>query len=236
MSPVTVLFDLDGTLTDPAVGILTGLRAGLTAAGIDPGSVGRLERFIGPPLQECFAEVGLGPDGVAVAIAAYRAYYGEAGLYQGTLHAGVLDVLEALSGCGAVLGVATSKPRPYAERIVAHFGLTPFFATVAGPELDGSNRHKHEVIALALAALGAGPGRAAEPGAAVMVGDRSHDMVGARRTGLLPVGVTWGFGSAEELVGAGAAHLVHSPAELGAFLVTRRPGSAGSTRGPGAAG
>jgi phosphoglycolate phosphatase len=207
-----VLFDLDGTLSDPAVGIVAALRAALGATGVELATAGRLERFIGPPLQECFAELGLAPDGVAAAITAYRAYYAEVGLFENAVYPGVADLLASLEGDGFGLAVATSKPATFAVRILDHFGLLDRFEVVAGPELDGRNRHKHEVIALALAGLGA------EPASAVMVGDRLHDVAGARHHGLVAVGVTWGYGTREELVAAGADHLVDTPAELGGLL------------------
>ncbi|MPY94566.1 MAG: HAD hydrolase-like protein [Acidimicrobiia bacterium] len=235
MTARTVLFDLDGTLTDPAHGITAALRVAMGACGVEAAAAGPLERFIGPPLQESFTELGLDAAGVAAAIGAYRGYYTEVGLFENHVYPGVPELLGRLRSAGCAVGVATSKPRPLAERIVAHFELDRYLDV----ELDGRNRHKHQVIAVALAALAAldaghdvGGGRsrrAGQPRPAgpmddrpVMVGDRHHDVTGAIRTGLLPVGVTWGYGSRQELLGAGAAHLVDHPDELDAVLL--RPG------------
>ncbi len=217
-----VLFDLDGTLTDPEVGITASLRHGLAAVGVDPDTVGPLRRFIGPPLQDTFAGFGLDAAGVDAAMAAYRAYFGEVGLYENVLIAGMDEVLAQLQAAGRPLAVATSKPTTFARRIVEHFGLDRFLTVVAGAELDGTNRHKHEVISSALRQLGlpgTGPGSQAGPGDAVMVGDRSHDVAGAAVVGLGCIGVTWGYGSRAELEGAGAAAVVERPADLLDLLV-----------------
>jgi phosphoglycolate phosphatase len=213
-----VLFDLDGTLTDPEVGITTSLRHGLAAVGLDADAVGPLRRFIGPPLQETFAGFGLDRAQVDVAIAAYRAYFGEVGLYENALIPGVDQVLAQLQAGGRPLAVATSKPIGFARRIVEHFGLDRFVTVVAGAELDGTDRHKHEVIASALRQLGP-PRTAAASGPAVMVGDRSHDVAGAALMDLVCIGVTWGYGSRTELEEAGAAAIVDRPAQLAGLLV-----------------
>lgn len=204
-----VLFDLDGTLTDSAPGIFRSVRHALGTLGWpDPGP-DRLRAFVGPPIQESFAALGLSGDAVDRAVAAYRSRFGETGLYENEVYDGIPDVLSALRRAGFDLAVATSKPEVYARRILDHFGLTSSFSAVAGATLDGTLRHKDEVIAACLASLGVDA-----PAVAAMVGDRSHDVAGSARHGIPCIGVTWGYGSAEELAGAGAATLVDRPGDL----------------------
>ncbi len=204
-----VLFDLDGTLTDSAPGIFGCVRHALGVLGWpDPGPE-RLRAFVGPPIQESFAALGLPEDDIDRAVAAYRSRFGETGLYENEVYDGIPDLLAALRRAGFDLAVATSKPEVYARRILDHFGLTPSFSAVAGATLDGSLRHKDEVIAACLASLGV-----EATAVAAMVGDRSHDVTGAARHGIPCIGVTWGYGSVEELTRAGVARLVNRPDDL----------------------
>ncbi len=164
-----------------------------------------LRRFVGPPLQEGFAALGLDPGQVDEAVRLYRERFTDVGLYENRVYDGVPEVLSALSAAGVRLGVATSKPEPFATRIVDHFGLGPF-DVVAGATLDGSRRSKADVVAHALQTLEAG----------TLVGDRVQDVDGARAHGLRAVGVTWGFAEPGELDGADA--LAACPADLLALL------------------
>lgn len=204
-----VLFDLDGTLTDSAPGIFRCVRHALDVLGRpDPGPA-QLRRFVGPPIQESFADLGLAGDAVDRAVAAYRSRYGEVGVYENDVYDGIADLLSTLRRAGFDLAVATSKPDVYARRILDHFGLTPSFSVVAGATLDGTLRHKDAVIGACLASLGVDA-----TAVAAMVGDRSHDVAGAARHGIPCIGVTWGYGSTDELVGAGAVTLVGRPVDL----------------------
>jgi phosphoglycolate phosphatase len=200
------LFDLDGTLTDPGVGIGAAAALALAGLGLEPLSPDQLRAFVGPPLQDSFAALGLTPPQIEAAIASYRGYYGERGLFENEVYPGVPEMLEQLRSEGYVLGVATSKPGPFAERIVEHFGLAGYFATVVGSGLDGSLRDKRDVIEVCLETLGPAP--------AVMVGDRHHDVIGATHHDLPCIGVTWGYGTTTELTEAGAAVIVDQPGDL----------------------
>ena len=206
----TVLFDLDGTLTDSAPGITNAVSHALTALGHEPLPIDELRSFIGPPLQESFAALGLDPD---VALTAYREYFTDRGIYENQVYDGIIPVLGALRARNVELGVATSKPTVYARRILDHFALTPYFSCVSGAELDGTRCHKHEVIADAVERL-----TLTDLSQAVMVGDRAHDVVGAARVGLNCVAVSWGYASDGELAAAGAPAVVSTPADLLTWL------------------
>jgi phosphoglycolate phosphatase len=213
---MNVLFDLDGTLTDPREGIVGCIKHALVALQRSVPNDDVLATLIGPPLRDTFGEL-LGPrsstDEVEVAIAAYRERFATVGMFENTVHKGIPEVLEALSTRGARLFVATSKPRVFAERILEHFDLAKHFDAIYGSELDGRLADKTELVRHALTASSLAPTDT------VMVGDRLHDVVGALRNNVFPVGVLWGFGSEHELLTAGAkkvlsqthelAHLVH---------------------------
>ncbi len=208
------LFDLDGTLTDPRVGITRSVNYALARFGLDVADPDELVGYIGPPLQDSFvAFAGLSTDDAWDAVLAYREYFTETGIFENAVYPGIADVVAELQGGGWRLAVATSKPTVFAERILEHFGLTNGFEVVAGCELDGSRQHKHEVITHALEQLAVAPSPTH-----VMIGDREHDILGAKRVGIASVGVTWGYGSVEELKAAGADVLVDEIADLRSAL------------------
>jgi|SRR5579859_1823022 len=207
-TPAAILLDLDGTLIDPAPGILGCCREALEALGCPAPAEADLRWVIGPPLRESFARLLDGRGDPEEAVRLYRARYGETGLFEAAVYPGVLEALAALRALGSTLLVCTSKARPFAERIVAHFGLAPYLAGVYGAELDGRLEDKGDLIAHLLEAEGLAPE------AACMVGDREHDMRAAARHGMARIGVLWGYGDAAELRGAGATTLIASPAEL----------------------
>jgi phosphoglycolate phosphatase len=213
--PTHVLFDLDGTLTDSAPGIVGCLRQAIAAEGVDLPAEEILLRAIGPPFELGLPAIGVPPDRVLAVIARYREHYEHAGLFDNRLYDGVVEMLDALGAAGVVLGVATAKPEPLARRIVEHFGLTDRFGVLAGAtyERDPGRRTKTEVVAYALAQLGISGGSGV-----VMVGDRDHDVLAARELGLGSIGVRWGYGSVEELTNAGADALAADPAEVVALL------------------
>jgi len=218
-----VLFDLDGTLTDSAPGILGGLRFALTEMGVEVPPESDLRTFLGPPLAVTFAD-RFGFDQVQIdqAIAHYRTYYHHGGELENSVYAGMPEVLDHLQSEGITLAVATSKPTISATRILQHFGLGDAFAVIAGAELDGSRQHKADVIAHALDELSRQSGSTNINTADVhMVGDREHDVLGAAQHGIPTLGVLWGYGSAEELRSAGAKALIHQPSALLPALADR---------------
>ncbi|MFW3170145.1 HAD hydrolase-like protein [Geodermatophilus sp. CPCC 206100] len=203
-----VLFDLDGTLVDSAPGIHASVRHAAAELGLAPPTPAQLRGMIGPPLQDGFALVlGVPPADVPRAVAAYRAHYTAGALLDVTVHDGVPELLAALRADGGTLAVATSKPEPFALRVLAHTGLLPAFASVHGATLDGAVRHKDQVVAAALAAHPDGR----DP---VLVGDRAQDVLGAAAHGLPCIGAGWGPAEVDELEDAGAAVVVATPAEV----------------------
>lgn len=207
-----VLFDLDGTLTDPFEGISQSAAYALAVLGLPPLTRDQQRAFIGPPLQDSFGALGLAEGDVAVAIAAYRERYGQDGLFKSAVYDGIQEMLTALIERGSLLVVATSKPTVFAQRILQHFGLAPFFASVAGATLDGARRHKADIINFALTSLDV------PPADGVMVGDRAQDVFGARTAGMPCIGVGWGYAEPGELEQAGARKVVQTPVELLAAL------------------
>lgn len=206
---MNVLLDLDGTLTDPREGIVGCIRHALAELGEVAPQDADLVRYIGPPLRDAFRELlGDDQDRIEAAVVAYRARFVDVGIFENKLYAGIPESLQALIQRDVRLFLATSKPRVYAERILDHFGLSPFFAGIHGSELNGSLSNKVELVAHVLAA------NQLNHASTTMVGDRHHDMLGAIGNGVRPVGVLWGYGSRAELLHAGATELYESPAEL----------------------
>jgi phosphoglycolate phosphatase len=213
----TVLFDLDGTLTDPKVGITGSIRHAMAELGRPLGDKVDLDWCIGPPLIDAFARLLDGDRGRAEAgVAAYRARYGVVGLYENEVYPGIPELLDALVADGRRLVLATSKPRVFAERILAHFDLARRFAAIHGSELDGTRVHKTDLLPWILAREGI------EAATAVMVGDREHDVFGARAAGLAAIGVAWGYGSRAELTAAGATWVADAIPDLHAALAGDR--------------
>lgn len=210
-----LLFDLDGALTDPFPGITKCIQYALVAIGRPQPSAESLRWCIGPPLRESFASL-LGPDKehlADVAVAKYRERFGSVGLFENNLYPTIAENLEQLKRSGHTLCVATSKPAVFAERIIGHFGLGTYFRSVNGSELDGTRSDKGALIAHVLKRYDIGPADA------IMIGDRKHVMIGAHQNGVAGLGVSWGYGSTEELREAGAYACVATPAELhGAIL------------------
>lgn len=205
----TVFFDLDGTLTDPKEGITRSIQYALERLSAPVPETDALLWCIGPPLRASLAQLLGGDDAAAgEALALYRERFAETGLYENAVYAGIPDVLEELKDRGKRLFVATSKPRVYAERIVQHFGLGDSFEIVFGSELDGTLVEKTDLLQYAVAQTGT------DPADAVMIGDRKHDMLGARNNDLSCIGVLYGYGTEAELHAAGAQQLVSSPQEL----------------------
>lgn len=170
-----------------------------------------MAKYLGPPLRDAFCELlgtTLTDERIGAAVIAYRERFEAVGMFENAVYEGIPDALADLMNNGAVLYVATSKPRVYARQILEHFGLAKCFAAVHGSELGGALSNKGELIAHVLATEGLSPGNT------TMVGDRHHDIAGAKEVGVHPVGVLWGYGTREELADAGAKGLVERPHEL----------------------
>ncbi len=212
-----VCFDLDGTLTDPKEGILGCIRYALEKLGHPvPADDDELTWCIGPPLLGSFEKL-TGHKAEAVrAVAAYRERFGDVGLYENAVYPGIREALEALTQAGRPLYVATSKPTVYAARILEHFELSGYFEHVFGSELDGTRADKTDLLAWVLSEAGL------EPSTTVMIGDRRHDITGARNNAMGAIGVLYGYGDEAELTGAGAELLCKAPQDLTGVLAKPR--------------
>lgn len=216
-----VLFDLDGTISDSAPGIVKSVAYALDKLGVKYESPEALRRFVGPPLREEFMKYcGFGLDEGNHAVDLYREYYTVKGIYENSMYAGVPEMLESLCEKGYTLAVATSKPEKFARSILERYfcgrkkSVSEMFAFVGGSELNGDRTDKSEVIKYVMKNLGDD----AVPEKCVMVGDREHDILGAKRNGMPCVGVLWGYGGREELENAGAEAIVSAPVELAEML------------------
>ena len=211
----TILFDLDGTLTDPGVGITNAVMHALAKRGIVETDRAKLYRFIGPPLIESFERFyGWTHEEAVQGLADYREYFGPKGIFENEVLPGIPEMLAALKASGRRLVLATSKPELFARQILEHFDLLKYFVGVHGATMDERRNKKDEVIACALAHT---PG----VGLAVMVGDRHHDVDGAKANGLDSVGVLFGYGSETELREAGAKFIVKTVEELKELLLEK---------------
>ncbi|CAN5394427.1 HAD family hydrolase [soil metagenome] len=208
-----IFLDLDGTLTDPRIGITRSIQHALTALDRPVPAEADLLWCIGPPLISSFRTL-LGDEMLAKrAVTLYRERFSDIGLYENSLYDGIHELLASLKAAGRRLFVATSKAEIYATRIIDHFGLAGYFERVYGAELDGTRGEKTELLHYALAQNGLAGNRA------IMVGDRSFDMIGARNNAMTPIGVLYGYGNAAELRDAGAQRLCATPQEVGEGIV-----------------
>ena len=211
----SLLFDLDGTLTDPAEGITASVAHALRKRGIEVADRKELYCFIGPPLIESFVKYyGLDPDDAVRAVADYREYFVPRGMFENAVYDGIPELLAALRSHGYSLFVATSKPEPFAVRILEHFDLLRCFDRVCGASLDEKRSTKAAVVAYTLSVCGIAPSEA------LMIGDRHHDIDGAHQNGLPAVGVLWGYGSREEHLRAGAEYIVEHIDNLRTLLMS----------------
>ena len=213
MKPKSILFDLDGTLTDPGLGITNSVMYALAHYGIPRPARTALYPFIGPPLADSFmAFYGFTPDKAMEAVGVYREYFAQKGLFENEVYPGIPELLAGLRARGRRLAVATSKPEEFARQILVHFDLAQYFDLIAGNTLAETRPTKDAVIAHALQTLGLSPEDA------VMVGDRKHDVLGAAAHGMDCIGVLYGYGSREELEAAGATMIAPTVDDLAALL------------------
>src|SRR4051812_28242706 len=202
---VTIYFDLDGTLTDPKPGITRSIQYALQK--LDHPTIpteDELTWCIGPPLRSSFVKM-LGDRDADRAVALYRERFSDIGLYENRVYDGIGEVLTTLRASGHRLFVATSKAHVFADRIIDHFGLRQHFERVFGAELDGTRADKSHLLEHALKEA------SVDPAKTLMIGDRSHDMVGAKNNGMKGIGVLYGYGSRDELIEAGAQHVCATP-------------------------
>ncbi|BBD57872.1 HAD-superfamily hydrolase, subfamily IA, variant 1 [Nostoc sp. HK-01] len=210
-----ILFDLDGTLTDPKPGITRCIQYALSELGHTPPEADELNWCIGPPIKDSFSQLLKTSDEMmlAQAISLYRSRFSTIGLFENTLYPQVLDTLQAIRCAGYQTFVATSKPYIYTTRIIEHFGLSALFDGVYGSELDGVRSVKADLIHYILLT------EKLLPENAVMVGDRKHDIIGAKHHHITTIGVTYGYGTEQELQTHGADFIAHSPDEIAKFLI-----------------
>jgi phosphoglycolate phosphatase len=209
-----ILFDLDGTLTDPKEGIVNSIVYALNYFGIKENDRERLTKFIGPPLKDSFMEYYQFDEELAYrAIEKYREYFATKGIFENSVYPRIPELLETLSNLGKKLVLATSKPTDFAQRILDHFNLDRFFYFTAGSNLDGTRTRKGEVITYALQ-----ESRTSNQARAVMIGDRKFDLIGAKEVGIDSIGVLYGYGTYNELISETPNHLAHSVDELRRIL------------------
>lgn len=213
-----LLFDLDGTLTDPKLGITTCVQYALAHFGIDEPDLDKLEPFIGPPLKDSFMEFyHMDETQAQAAVDKYRERFRDTGIFENKVYAGIPKMLQTLNARGMHLAVASSKPTVFVERILEHFHIAKYFKVVVGSELDGTRVEKDQVVEEALRQLFGG--KPVEKEKVYMIGDRRFDVEGARAQGVESVGVTYGYGSMDELKEAKADYIVRSVEELRKFLL-----------------
>lgn len=212
-----ILFDLDGTLTDPKIGITTCVQYALAHYGIEEPNLDKLEPFIGPPLTDSFEKFyGFDKEKAKEAVEKYRERFSTVGLFENEIYPGVKSMLRKLHNSGMRLAVASSKPQVFVEKILDHFKIRKYFDVVVGSELDGRRVNKDEVVEEALRQLfGHNP---VEYSKVYMIGDRCFDVEGARAVGVESIGVTYGYGGLEELKEAHADYIVQSVPELADLL------------------
>lgn len=210
----TILFDLDGTLTDSGKGITNSVRYALKKYGIEDPEQATLFKFVGPPLIASFQKYyGFSEEQAREAVVYYREYYTTKGIFENEVYEGVEETLRKLKEAGYRLVLATAKPEKFAKIVIEHFGLEHYFDLIAGAALDETRTNKAEVIAYALESL-----NITDKISVVMVGDREDDVNGAKRNGLACIGVLYGYGDREELEQAGASYIVEQVEELVSLL------------------
>ena len=209
-----ILFDLDGTVTDPELRITLSVAYALKHFGIEVEDVSSLRKFIGPPLHDSFIDFyGFSKENAMEAVDKYRERFAVTGIFENEPYDGIHQLLAGLKDVGYTLAIASSKPEVFTRRIIEHFELAPYFTEVCGSELDGSRTDKAEVITYVLEKLG-------NPTVenVVMVGDRKHDILGAKKNNLTSIGVLYGFGNEAELQEAGADYIATTVSDIAPII------------------
>lgn len=205
-----ILFDLDGTITDSGVGIINSIVYALKKYGIEIEDKGKLNKFVGPPLGDSFEKYyGFSKEKAIEAVDYYREYYKEKGLFENLVYDGFEDLVKTLKDENKELIVATSKPEIFAKQILDHFNLSKYFTYIAGSTLDGTRVKKGDVIRYALENC-----EIKDLSQVIMVGDREHDVIGAKQVGIKSIGVLYGYGDREELEGAGADFIAENVMDI----------------------
>lgn len=206
----TVLFDLDGTITDPGIGITNSVAYSLRHYGINPPAREELYPFIGPPLKDSYMKYyGFSEEKATEAVEIYREYFRDKGIFENEVYEGVPEMLDTLRANGAYIILATSKPEEFAVRILKHFNLYDKFDFVCGNTMDEKRARKDLVIRYAIDSC-----NITDLYHTVMVGDRCYDILGGKDNGLKTIGVLYGYGSREELAESGADYLAESPEDV----------------------
>ncbi len=215
MSYDYILFDLDGTLTDPGVGLTKAVEYALSKFNIEVENLSDLYKFIGPPLWDSFQDFyGFSVEDSKKAVEYYREYYGVKGIYENEVYKGIEDLLKSLKNKGKTLIVATSKPEVYAKIVLEHFNLDKYFDFIAGSNFDGTRVKKDEVIQYAVDSC-----KISDLSKAIMIGDRMHDINGAKKVGLDSIGVLYGYGDRVELESAGAKYIAETVEDIEELLI-----------------
>ncbi len=210
----TFFFDLDGTIIDSSVGITNSVMYALKRFGIEETDRTSLYKFIGPPLTESFERFyGFDEEKAVEAVRVYREYYVDKGIFEIEVYDGIAETVKALKKAGKKVVVATSKPEVFARRIMEHIGLAEYFDYIAGMGLDGARNTKAEVIEYAIEEC-----QLLDKEKILMIGDREHDVIGAKKIGVDCVGVLYGFGSREEFEEVGATYIVEKATDVLAFV------------------
>lgn len=210
-----ILFDLDGTLTDPAIGITNSVMYALKKYGIEVHERSELYKFIGPPLWDSFENYyGFSKEEAKTAVEYYREYYKDKGIFENLVYDGIEDLLKRLEDSSKTLIVATSKPEVFAKQILEHFNIAKYFTYIAGSNLDGTRVKKDEVIMYALESC-----NVIDLSKAIMIGDREYDIIGAKKVGIGSIGVLFGYGNRNELEKAGADFITETVADIGKLLL-----------------
>ncbi|KAF0825757.1 HAD family hydrolase [Cytobacillus firmus] len=213
-----ILFDLDGTLSDPKEGITKSVQYALQKMNINEPDIDKLECFIGPPLQVSFAEYyDFDEKETQKAIDFYRERFKEKGMFENELYLNIPLLLKSLKEQGFILVVATSKPTVFAEEILKHFNIDQYFELIVGSNLDGTRTSKTEIIQYILDKY-----NDRKLSDFIMIGDRKHDIIGANNTGIDSIGVTYGYGSFEELSNSNPTYIVESVEQLKDILIGRQ--------------
>lgn len=209
------MFDLDGTVTDSALGITNSVMHALNKYGIAVNERSELNRFVGPPLHDSFKNFyGFSNEEANKAVAYYREYYVDKGIFENTVYDGIEELFQSLKENGRRLVLATSKPEIFAKQILEYFNLAKYFTYIAGSNLDGTRTKKDEVIKYALESC-----KITDLTKSIMIGDREYDILGAKKVGIDSIGVLYGYGDSNELEKAEADYIVHTVDEIGKILL-----------------